>query len=171
MPHHHKVVIVVDINGVLGEVSKKCIPNNGKGILLPSGQRFYLNSAAQYFLETLSNSGYPLVLWTSRLYKNARPIEDTPSISNTPFIMMLHGENCIQTKYGGFHPIKRVSTLRERLSKDLKDAEIIFVDDSPRYVETDGMSEVIMCETYKAEEDNYWNLQEVLSKITARTRT
>ena len=159
-------VVVIDINGVLGEVTKKkCTYSTDRGyIMLPSGQRFYLNTAAEYFLNALYSNGYPLVLWTSRLRKNARPIETLPPIKNIPFITMLHGEDCSQDKYNGYHPIKKVSHLRERLPQELRDAEIVFIDDSPKYVETDAKSRVVRCETYKAEEDNYWNLQEILSR-------
>ena len=159
------VVVVVDINGVLGEVTKKRTSTDRGFIYLPSGQRFYLNTSAEYFLRSLYSRGLPLVLWTSRLRKNAKPIEDLPPIKDIPFVTMLHGEDCSHTKNGGYHPVKKVAYLRERLPEHLKDAEIILIDDSPRYIETDTGSHVICCETYKAEEDNYWNLQEILERL------
>jgi hypothetical protein len=159
----HPVVVVLDINGVLGEVAKK--DANAGGVLLPSRQRFFMNTATPYFLENLISHGYLLVLWTSRLSKNAKPIEDLPQIKNTPFVLKLHGENCKRrVKY---HPVKSVSNLREKLPSNLQDAEIIFVDDSPEYVTTDDRSRVIACETYRAKQDTYQNLQDILHILAA----
>lgn len=155
-------VIVVDINGVLGEVTKRRASTDRDCIFLPSGQRFYLNTAAESFLKSLCSRGFPLVLWTSRLRKNARPIENLPPIKNIPFIAMLHGEDCAHANGNGYHPIKRVSYLRERLPPHLKESEIVLIDDSPKYIETDPKSRIVCCETYRAEEDNYWNLQDIL---------
>ena len=158
-------VVVVDINGVLGDVSNKKAAGRPKAdAMLPSGQYFYLNPNSQMFLRTLERT-VPLVLWTSRLRKNAGPIEHLPAIKDTRFIAMMHGEDCVKTRVGGYHPVKRVGTLRERLPPDLRNASIIFVDDSPKYVETDGNSSVLYCESYTAAEDNSWNLEEIVCNI------
>jgi len=157
------VVVVIDINGVLGDVRKKKVPDRSVDAMLPSGQYFYLNPRARSFLERLE--GYPLVLWTSRLKKNARPIEQLPQIRDTGFITMLHGEDCIRR---GWHPIKQVWRLREKLPAEFRDSTILFVDDSPEYIETDQDSRVLCCESYSAQEGNDSNLEQIVSQINGR---
>lgn len=162
------VLVVIDINGVLGEVTKKKIESRETAdAILPSGQRFYLNPYSKWFLDTLMDNlgASSLILWTSRLRKNARPIEQIAPMCYTHFVTMLHGEDCVQNKDVGYHPVKQVSVLRDRLPPWLKDETIIFVDDSPKYVETDIKSFVLGCESYSAKDDNHWNLEEIISRF------
>jgi hypothetical protein len=93
--------------------------------------------------------------------KNAKPIENAYPLNSIPFLNMLHGEDCT-TLRDSFHPIKRAASLRSFLPVG---ARIVFIDDSPQYIELDGNSEVIRCETYRAAENNCANLHNVADII------
>ena len=145
------MLVVVDINGVLGQVTKGRVPKTGTCARLPSGQKFYMNPEAPEFLDTLRRAGIPLVMWTSRLRKNAEPIEELPEFASRAryFMDMMHGEDCARV-CGDFHPHKRASILRRRLAGQIDNVRLYFVDDSPDYIELDGKSEVVKCPTYEA---------------------
>ena len=148
------LVVVVDINGVLGDVRKLRSAVAGRtpdAFLCSSNQVFYWRPGAHEFLKRIK--AIPevcLVLWTSRLRKNAAPIEaqirDLPGMQ---FHAMLHGEDCHARDRSGFHPIKDVRTLR-RYYAEVGSAIIAFVDDKPQFVATDVGSFVLSCATYDA---------------------
>lgn len=155
-------VVVIDINGVLGEVSKTRPPSGRlPDAVLPSGQKFYMNPEAQAFLDTLRGRGHTLVLWTSRLRKNAAPIE---ALLHGQFEMRLHGEDC-RRYAGSFHPVKSAKTLRRLLGGYFRDSQVVFVDDSPQYIELDAKSRVLQCATYTAAADNRENLSIILNTL------
>lgn len=62
-------VFVLDINGVVGEVSRRRVRNRTDGIQLPNDQVFYPNPMAPTFLQYMVQIRAPLVLWTSRMAK------------------------------------------------------------------------------------------------------
>ena len=158
------VVVVLDINGVLGEVTKRRADKRKDYIMLPSGQKFYENPSAITFLSWLKYSGRPVALWTSRLLKNAAPIEALELLADFPFVVKLHGEDCTETR--NFHPIKKASVLRKKLPLDMQKAKLMFVDDSPEYVEIDQNSAIYACKTYTTVDPNSSkNLEDIAARI------
>lgn len=145
------LVVVIDINGVLGDVRKLAHAVSGRtpdAFLYHSNQVFYWRPGAQAFLQRLkAMSNVHLVLWTSRLRKNAAPIESQLNASRI-FTAMLHGEDCFERR-DEFHPVKDVRTLR-RYYAEVRNATIVFVDNKPQYVSTDTASFVLPCVTYDA---------------------
>lgn len=165
------LVVVVDINGVLGDVRKLRMALSGRTpdvFLCQSNQLFYWRPGAREFLERLrAIPDVCLVLWTSRLRKNAAPIEAQLNASRI-FTAMLHGEDCFERR-DDFHPVKDVRTLR-RYYAEVRGATIAFVDNKPEYVATDTASFVVPCGTYdssknRAPEEEERELARVASHI------
>lgn len=144
-------VVVIDVNGVLGDVRKMRAALSGRtpdAFLCSSNQVFYWRPGAVEFLKRLKSiPNICLVLWTSRLRKNAAPIEAQLQASQY-FHAMLHGEDC-EERRDGFHPLKDVRILR-RYFEEIRNAVIAFVDDKPQYVSLDPASFAVRCATYDA---------------------
>ena len=154
-----KPLLVIDINGILGDVRKRLVHTRKRSYdaKLPSGQFFYLHPYADLFLWTLVERGYKLILWTSRTRHNAEPIEKL--LFPIPFIDAFHGEDCPTVK--DFKPVKDVRCLRRLYRED-----IAFIDDSPESIVLDDRSTTIRCKSYDAEVDNWQDLMHVLD-VTA----
>lgn len=154
------MIVILDINGVLGEVSKnrhKALPD----AYLPSGQVFYRNPYAFTFLESLFRLCPNVVLWTSRKKCNAEKIESL--FSDFKFRTKLHLEDC--NSYAGWHPIKDVAVLRERLCLPVT-TPITFIDDNPQYIRLDENSGIIHCPSFAVEnKDNGRSIMVTLNRF------
>jgi hypothetical protein len=145
------LVVVIDINGVLGDVRRlyqACSGRTPDVFLCESSQVFYLRPGAKEFLKRLKAiPGISLILWTSRLRRNAAPIEAELKASQF-FHATMHGEDCFD-KRDSFHPVKDVRTIR-RYYAEIRNATIAFLDNKPQYLNTDTASFFIPCGTYDA---------------------
>ena len=157
------VLIVLDINGVLGEVRKSRVAHKVPDVVLPTRQVFYSRPDVGFFLWTCSLKG-PVALWTSRKQVNAAPIEqylkDKQKLGHDT--ICLHGEDC--PRVINFRPIKDVSILRRKYPQYAKE-HVIFVDDSPEKIILDSNSQIVKVQTYNAGDSCYASFSETIDKL------
>lgn len=150
------LIIVLDINGVLADVRKKCDPAPGDvpvDLVIPSGQKVYLRPHLDELFNFLGNMkashpGLRIAMWTSRKAVNAEPIEERIRKDHefVPEVYM-HGEDC--KEYQGFHPLKDSRILRSRMHLGGRD-RVVFIDDSPERIKLDRFSQVLPIQTFSA---------------------
>lgn len=145
------VLIVLDINGVLGDVRKPrdmVVRHRAPDVFLPNRQPFYLRKNAGWFMQQCYHFAH-VALWTSRTRHNAWPIEDY--FVNCGFLhsstLCMHGEDCRSSV--NFRPIKEAAILRQKYPQFARE-HIVFVDDSPQKIELDGNSEIVEVHTFNA---------------------
>lgn len=160
------VLLVLDINGVLGDVRKRSAPtvrHRVPDLTLPNGQPFYLRPSARYFMERCHSLG-TVALWTARKEINARPIENYLEELGClrPHDVRMHGEDC--GLIVNFHPIKDVCALRLKYPQ-FKDEYVIFVDDSPENIMADPHSSLFPVHTYTAMKDTTLTGNDELLKV------
>ena len=156
------IVVVLDINGVLGIVTKVRMFNKTPDAVLPSKQYFYQRDYVEATFKSISDAiGHNgrIVIWTSRLRKNAEPIERL--LPHKYISAYFHGEDCPTNI--GFHPIKNAKNLRYKLGIPESD-HIIFVDDSPKYIMGDDNSSIVAVETCNESLDRL-NIDTILKHI------
>lgn len=168
MAFSSNITIVLDINGVLADVKKKCAPAPQEvpvDLVIPSGQKVYMRPHLDEFFNFLNNMriAHPklrVAMWTSRKFINAKPIE-VKIRKDCDFMadIYLHGEDC--QEYQGFHPIKDVQILRSKL-KLAANERVLFIDDSPERIKLDSFSKVIGIKTFSAGE---YNDNELIYKV------
>lgn len=162
------VLIVLDINGVLGDVRKRTaitVRHRSPDVILPTRQPFYLRPNAPHFIAKCNVLG-AVALWTSRKEVNAAPIEKYLEVHDciTSDTIRMHGEDCGLVV--DFHPIKDACVLRLKYPQ-YKNEHIIFVDDSPDNIMLDANSEIIPVRTYNAAREKRvdYELLDVYRKI------
>jgi len=142
-------IVVVDINGVLGDVCRFPVQGRKADVMLANGQYFYMRPGAVKFIDGLIDlvGLSRIIVWTSRVRRNAMPIERLfEEELALHFQHTLHGEDCAE--YVGYHPIKNVEVIRKCIGA--KNAHIVFVDNHPDFVKVDDNSTVLHTMTYDA---------------------
>lgn len=153
-------VVVLDINGVLANVRKRYSTPVPSGVFskkeiyqMPNGQMVYLRPGALDFIRAIRSVDVFLIIWTSRLYKNALPVvqwlnscfqhnfETTLGICDA----MMTGEDCLQIerseREGGPLLIKSIKSVRHKFQISISSLmHVFFVDDEPNNLSLDEYS-------------------------------
>lgn len=150
------MIVVLDLNGVLVDVRRYEDPpirHRAADIVLPNRQRAYMHPLMVKFLEWLSNTSVPVVLFTSRTSSNAAPIERALQQLCPDFkpVAMLHQEEC--DEQDGWRPVKSSHKVLEKLKDNPhlnhfddpslrfpRAQDLVFVDDHPERVHLEGAS-------------------------------
>ena len=168
-------IVVLDANGVFVDVRRHEAPivaHRAADAVLPNGQKAYFHPQAVAFLEALRElcelRGASLVLFTSRLRKNAMPIVERMGFDPRG---CLFGEDC-----GGrvvpddsVHPMKSAAAVLARLGlPNYRANDLLFVDDHPERVLL-GAADSLRASTYDAlDRDSVADLLPLLRAIDSR---
>jgi hypothetical protein len=132
------MIIVLDLNGVLFDVRRlesARVAGRPPDVVLPNRQKAYVRPGCFGFLKSLAGIPCTLVLFTSRLRKNAEPIEGFLGRSLTASIG-LYGEDCDRTCEELRRPVKSARVVAGRLGRPLGAKEnMVFVDDHPERID------------------------------------
>lgn len=139
-------LLVLDMNGLLADVRKTSAPivhHRPADLVLPNRQRVYLNPTCGECIQslfTMPNS--KVVMFTSRLRKNALPVEQLLR-ANFPLYQpfaSLYGEHCDAVcPNEPLHPMKTLdAVLRHTKLPDLKPSDVVFMDDHPHRIRSQG---------------------------------
>lgn len=138
-------VIVLDMNGVLLDIRKRHesgIPRRKVDIFLPNGQRVYMRPGAKDVFEKIARNvpNARIVIYTSRLAKNAKYIEDflQPELGRWVCVL-LHGEDCLKPQWSdnrheSFKPRKTTQRVISALNYTCQESDLVFVDDHPNHI-------------------------------------
>lgn len=153
-PMKQTKIIVLDINGVVADVRRReavAVRGRAPDAVLPNGHKVYLHPRVDRFLKWLSALEHvSVVTYTSRLQRNAEPIESLIGETHIKPIARLYGEDCMPAgtdRNDPFHPIKTIDAVLSRVASQPSD--ILFVDDHPSRIKTGGAA-VVQVRTYDA---------------------
>lgn len=140
------IVLVLDINGILADIRRKEEPpiiNRKPDALLPNGQKAYLHPHYKEFIKWLHSIPMTTVVtYTSRLRKNAEPVEALfdQVVGPSWTVARLYGENCKPAGSNAsdpLHPVKTLTAVIDALKPQIP-PNVIFIDDNPERIENRG---------------------------------
>lgn len=145
------LTVALDLNGLLVDVRRREAPSvvgRAPDAVLPNGQKAYLHPRREAFLAALAGlPGVSIVLYTSRLRRNAEPIEQLLARDIEGVLRIersLYGEQCAPPGPAErFHPRKIARFVRP----DTRN--VVFVDDHPSRIIADG-ARVVAARSYDA---------------------
>jgi hypothetical protein len=167
------MIVVLDLNGVLMDVRRLEAPKvagRPPDAVLPNRQKAYSRPWCREFLDQLRDLECTPVLFTSRLRRNAVPVEQAIGDDLIPAVR-LYGEDCEGTcPDEPWRPLKSAAAVLHRLDGG-GDRQLLFVDDNPDRIDLGlpggGQAQVLRVATYDAGRDSTFDAQCELFRVLA----